>query len=192
MIPFLLFYAYSIFIAHFNGRNIAEDETNFYVYNTWLIVLTHTFLSRGVYKYYDAFINPFLVISLILLVNKFVNIIKSNSEIELDSRKKKTLNILSKILFPMIFFPSIALIYAINWGIMISSRFLHPVWLLFLFVLLSFLLPLQYYRELKMKKNYKQFWRDIKLILSIIWHKIKTISKNLWVKLRFRKKKTED
>ncbi|MHA2256253.1 MAG: hypothetical protein ACXAAM_09280 [Candidatus Heimdallarchaeaceae archaeon] len=31
MIPFLIFYIYSIFVSHFNGKNIAEDETNFYV-----------------------------------------------------------------------------------------------------------------------------------------------------------------
>ena len=192
MIPFLFFYIYSFFIAHFNGKNIAKDETNFYVYNTWLIVLTHAFLSRGVYKYYDAFINPFLVISSVLLINKLTNLIKNNAENAVEGRKKSIKIVISKTLFPVILFSSIALIYAVNWGIMISSRFLHPVWLLLLFVFLSFFFPLQYYRELKMGKNYKQFWRDIKLIFKMIWHKIKIVSKTIWRKIGFGKKKTED
>ncbi|MCG3221449.1 MAG: hypothetical protein H7641_08720 [Candidatus Heimdallarchaeota archaeon] len=192
MIPFLIFYIYSIFIAHFNGRNIAEDETNFYIYNTWLIVLTHTFLSRGVYKYYDAFFNPFLVISSILLINKLVNRVKSNSEHEKNVRKKNILLILSRIIFPVIFIVSIALIYSVNWGIMISSRFLHPVWLLLLFLFLSVLLPIQYYRELKMRKNYKYFWRDIKLIFAMIWFKVKNTTIMIWKKISFRKENKEE
>ncbi|MCG3227202.1 MAG: hypothetical protein H7645_09795, partial [Candidatus Heimdallarchaeota archaeon] len=139
-----------------------------------------------------AFFNPFLVISSILLINKLANLIKTNSEHEKNVRKKRILFLLSKLIFPVIFIVSTALIYSVNWGIMISSRFLHPVWLLLLFIFLSILLPKQYYRELMMRKNYKNFWRDIKSIFSMIWFKVKITTVMIWKKFSFRKENKEE
>ncbi|MHA2256254.1 MAG: hypothetical protein ACXAAM_09285 [Candidatus Heimdallarchaeaceae archaeon] len=98
----------------------------------------------------------------------------------------------SKVIFPVVFIISTALIYSVNWGIMISSRFLHPVWLLLLFIFLSILLPIQYYRELMMRKNYKNFWRDIKSIFSMIWFKVKIATVMIWKKFSFRKENKEE
>jgi hypothetical protein len=182
MVPFLFFYFISIFLGHFNGKDIGENETNFFVYNTWLIVLTHTFLSRGVYKYYDAFFNPFLIICSILLINQLTKKVQLRFDNLKIKKKKKSLTF-AKFIFPLTLVISIVLIYSVNWGIMISSRFLHPVWLLSMFILISFLLPLRYYRELKVRNNYKNFWRDIKLIFKMIWYKIKNLVAKLWDKL---------
>jgi len=46
------------------------------------------------------------------------------------------------------------------------------------------MLPLNYYKELRVGKNYKNFWRDIKQIFKMIWLKIRNVSVNAWKKLK--------
>jgi hypothetical protein len=70
MIPFFFFYLIALIFSYFKGKEIGESETKFTVFTTWLIINTHLFISRGVYKYYNAFITPFLVLSMILLIKE--------------------------------------------------------------------------------------------------------------------------
>jgi hypothetical protein len=70
MIPFLLFYALTVVITYFNGRKIGEKESSLIILSTWILVGTHLFISRGVYKYYNAFLTPFIVISLLVFLDE--------------------------------------------------------------------------------------------------------------------------
>ncbi len=71
-IPFFLFYIIAALIAYFNGKKIGENETYFGVFTTWLILLTHVFIARGVYKYYGAFFSPFLLLGAVMLLDDYL------------------------------------------------------------------------------------------------------------------------
>ncbi|MHA2358529.1 MAG: hypothetical protein ACXABK_07160, partial [Candidatus Heimdallarchaeaceae archaeon] len=145
MIPFLVFYVLAIFIAVLYGEEILEDESKFIIYNSWLVLLIHVFLSRGLFKYYDTFINPFLILAAFIIVDKFVKYIFQKQLSERLTNRKYVRILLVTIFYAFFLLLSIGAISSSNWSIMISSRFLHPLWLLALFTVNSFFLPLKYY-----------------------------------------------
>ena len=169
MIPFLLFYGLGLFVGHFNAKKIGRNDSVFIYYITWLLLIVHTFISRGIFKYYDPFLNPFLVLSSIFFIE---NIIQKMRKIKpINSSKGKSVLESSEPLSNKIFWTIITImwiviligfIYGINWSIMTTIRFLHPVFLLGVTLLLSPLIPSDYYREVFKKESWKQLKEDFK------------------------------
>ncbi len=190
MIPFVFFYTLSILISHFNAKKIDEDETNFIVYITWFFVLIHTFISRGLFKYYDAFFSPFLILTALLLLEKIIQIYqveKISEEVDLpeDEHSRKVLLefYFKKAFFDIVLFitflSSIVIIYYFQWIIMITIRYFHPLLLLVMFLILSAFFPVSFYKSIFVSENYTQFENDIKSIFPAIkdeiivtWNKI--------------------
>ncbi|MHA1464981.1 MAG: hypothetical protein ACTSQ2_07825 [Candidatus Heimdallarchaeaceae archaeon] len=175
MIPFLLTYIVSLFITYFKGKEIGEDESLTIVHTTWIILISHAFLSRGVFKYYDAFITPFIVLLIILYLDKFINFITKKLSKETSIAPNKTMkneknvkitrniwySILQESLFYVLFLGFTALFYYINFVIITNSRFLHPLYLLIIFVLVSVLFPPSIFRSLFEAKSYKMLKKDV-------------------------------
>ncbi len=171
MIPFILFYGFSLFIGHFNGKKLANDDKMFTIYITWVIMITHTFISRGLFKYYDAFFTPFFILSAIVLLNTLIEKLRDyirnrkNKDIltkEENSNSRKFGNVginLLEILSILIFTLGL---YYYSWIIMIKIRFLHPFFLLLLTMFISLLIPGGYYKEIGKKTSYKQLKQDFK------------------------------
>ncbi len=176
MLPFILTYGFGLFVGHFNAKKLGSDDSIFFYYITWLFLIVHTFISRGIYKYYDAFLNPFLIISCILFINNFVdylqNLIIKKKTIEVENKKTIQINAVKQALwFLLVVFLLLSLtivIYYINWIIMIEIRFLHPLLLLGVLMLFSPLLPGSYYKEVFKKTNYKTLKTDFKEFFKYI------------------------
>ena len=171
MIPFILFYGFSLFIGHFNGKKLANDDKMFTIYITWVIMITHTFISRGLFKYYDAFFTPFFILSAIVLSNTLIEKLRDyfrkrkNKDIstnveERSSRKKGNIG---KSVIEIFCILILTLgIYYYSWIIMVKIRFLHPLFLLLLTMFISLFIPWRYYKEIGKKANYKQLKQDFK------------------------------
>ncbi|MHA1302577.1 MAG: hypothetical protein ACTSQE_12080 [Candidatus Heimdallarchaeaceae archaeon] len=183
MIPFFLFYMLSLLIAYFNGKQLFSDETQFLVYTTLVILVTHVFISRGIYKYYDAFFSPFFLLCMILLFSDFLSHIEQKQKKLIVDEEKvgRTFCIIENInmslhsktflynvlLFFYLIFSSFILYY-VDWIIITKSRFLHPLYLLLIFIFLSTMLKGEYYSSLFKKANYKMIWTDIVEIIQRI------------------------
>ena len=182
MIPFLLIYIISLLITYFKGKEIGNDESLFTLHTTWIILISHVFLSRGVFKYYDAFITPFIVLLIILYLDKFIGIgigklRKEPSSVvtkDLKDKKKeeKTQKIwnmvLQESLFYVLFLGLTTLFYYINFIIITKSRFLHPLYLLIMLVAVSVLFPPSIFKSIFEVKSYKMLKGDIILIFQNI------------------------
>ncbi|MCK5141385.1 MAG: hypothetical protein KAQ70_04260, partial [Candidatus Heimdallarchaeota archaeon] len=189
MIPFLLIYIISLLITYFKGKEIGNDESLFTLHTTWIILISHVFLSRGVFKYYDAFITPFIVLLIILYLDKFIGIgigklRKEPSSVvtkDLKDKKKeeKTQKIwnmvLQESLFYVLFLGLTTLFYYINFIIITKSRFLHPLYLLIMLVAVSVLFPPSIFKSIFEVKSYKMLKGDIILICQDIVQFFKNI-----------------
>ncbi len=181
-IPFFLFYIIAALIAYFNGKKIGGNETYFGVFTTWLILLTHVFIARGVYKYYGAFFSPFLLLGAVMLLDDYLfdllnKIIhregksednKENTIEKVDVSEEKVADTKETSFIQSLVttekFKDLALgfsfilccggFYYYTWIIIIKSRHLHPLFLLILFMLVSLLIPQSMYKSLFKKKNY--------------------------------------
>ncbi len=170
MIPFLIFYGFGLFVGHFNAKEIGKNDSVFVYYITWIFMIIHTFISRGIFKYYDAFLNPFLVLTSVILANnlitKFRNYMqnrrKKNQEGEIISSRIGLQKIIWPFLNILLILSLITGIYAINWSTMITIRHLHPAFLLGLLVLISPLIPWSFYKAVFQKKSYKNLKEDFK------------------------------
>ncbi len=171
MIPFIVFYGFALFIGHFNGKKLADNEKVFTYYITWVVLISHTFISRGLFKYYNAFYTPFFILSIIAIANSITNKVenyignrkseKISSEYDDGNSRDfwnfgiKAIEILSILLLTLG-------IYYYSWIIMTSIRFLHPFFLFLLTFGISFLIPWGYYRELGTKNKYRELIQDFK------------------------------
>ena len=171
MIPFILFYGFSLFIGHFNGKKLANDDKMFTIYITWVIMITHTFISRGLFKYYDAFFTPFFILSAIVLSNTLIEKLRDyfrkrkNKDITTkveESTSRKNWHIGKGVLEILCILILTLGIYYYSWIIMIKIRFLHPLFLLLLTMFISLFIPWRYYKEIGKKTNYKQLKQDFK------------------------------
>ncbi len=193
MIPFLLFYGLGLFVGHFNAKKIGHNDSVFIYYITWLLLIVHTFISRGIFKYYDPFLNPFLVLSSVFFIE---NNIQEMRKIQTKNPSKvKPVLESSEPLFNKIFWTIVSFIwiviligfiYGINWLIMITIRFLHPVFLLGLIFLLSPLIPSDFYRAVFKKESYKglkedfkEFFRYIKISFKRFFKRLKNLFKRI-------------
>ncbi len=201
MVPFLIFYALAAFIAYFNGKILGENESYFTIFTTWIIINTHLFISRGVYKYYNAFITPFIILSIVVFLDDSILKLKiriprirkkSSDDKEIKNQKnKKTLIIHQNKPIALAFLISSFLItnglfYYYNWILISNSRYLHPLYLLILFVFISLLIPPVAYGSFTKKSNYKMIKEDVVYILKQI--------KNGYTKLKqkvIKKQKTQ-
>lgn len=176
MIPFLLFYGFTAVFAYFNGKKIGGNESYQIIFATWIIINTHLFISRGIYKYYNAFITPFVVLSLLTFIeeksSKLLRRIKpkkfkhlSDVKMELSTNKENyTLTDVDQISFGIISIALIlvsALFYYFNYILIIKSRYLHPLFLLILFVVISLLLPPSIYLSIFDERSYKMIKTDV-------------------------------
>ncbi|MHA1551390.1 MAG: hypothetical protein ACTSQC_05555 [Candidatus Heimdallarchaeaceae archaeon] len=182
MIPFLLIYIISLLITYFKGKEIGNDESLFTLHTTWIILISHVFLSRGVFKYYDAFITPFIVLIIILYLDKFIGIgigklrKEPSSMVNKDSKGKKKEEktqkiwniVLQESLFYVLFLGLTTLFYYINFIIITKSRFLHPLYLLIILVAVSVLFPPSIFKSIFEVKSYKMLKGDIILIFQNI------------------------
>ncbi|MBY8999737.1 MAG: hypothetical protein KGD64_02375 [Candidatus Heimdallarchaeota archaeon] len=182
MIPFLIFYIISLMVSYFKGHEIGNDESLFTLHTTWVILISHVFLSRGIYKYYDAFITPFILLIIILYLDKLITLLSermkkkpvSNTtdiqEIQKNQLKPKIIwaKILQESLYYLLFFSSVAVFYYFNFIIITKSRFLHPLYLLILFGLVSVLFPPSILKSLFERKSYKMIKQDIVWIFRTI------------------------
>ncbi len=198
MVPFLLIYIISLLITYFRGKEIGKGESLFTLHTTWIILISHAFLSRGVYKYYDAFITPFIVLVIILYSDKFICIVikklrkgpqfASHKDLKGNENEEKTQKIwitaLQESLFYVLFLGLTALFYYFNFIIITKSRFLHPLYLLISFAVVSVLFPPSILISLFEIKNYKMLKEDIVLIFKSILQFFKKIfiQKN-WTKV---------
>ena len=182
MIPFLLIYIISLLITYFKGKEIGNDESLFTLHTTWIILISHVFLSRGVFKYYDAFITPFIVLLIILYLDKFIGIgigklrkepsSVVNKDLKDKKKEEKTQKIwnmvLQESLFYVLFLGLTTLFYYINFIIITKSRFLHPLYLLIMLVAVSVLFPPSIFKSIFEVKSYKMLKGDIILIFQNI------------------------
>ncbi len=189
MIPFLIAFLMGTFMSHFKGKELISDEFNFYIFMNWFLIILHTFLSRGVFKYYDAFLNPFMIIASLLVIDKILSLIREKKcendsavpyqeediTIEQSERNKTKQEILFQSFLLTSFLVSIACLYGINWWFMIIIRFMHPMLLLGLAIVTSVTMPLFLYKSLFAKGNYRQLGKDIKQIFIISFQKLKKI-----------------
>jgi hypothetical protein len=92
-----------------------------------------------------------------------MEILKSETSVEtiLIKIKPKKEKMLSEIMLAPLFLGSCALFYFFNWVLIVNSRFLHPLYLLILFVVLSLLIHPSIYRSLFKASSYKMIWTDI-------------------------------
>jgi hypothetical protein len=79
-------------------------------------------------------------------------------EIEIKFKTKK---IFSDILLIFTFLGSSALFYYFNWILIINTRFLHPLYLLILFIIISLLIHPSFYLSLVKASSYKMIWTDL-------------------------------
>ena len=176
MIPFLLFYGLTALLAYFNGKKIAENESYQVIFTTWIIINTHLFISRGVYKYYNAFITPFVVLSFVvfaedkskLLINrlkpkkfKHLSDIKMNRSTSLDNYSMLDIDRKSFVIISSALVLMSSLFYYYNWVLITKSRYLHPLFLLIFFLVFSLLLAPSIYLSLFEEKNYKMIKTDL-------------------------------
>lgn len=177
MIPFFLFYGFSLFIGHFNGKKLANDDKMFTYYITWIVLISHTFISRGLFKYYDAFYTPFFVLSAVILSNQLIEKtvdyirarkLKNSPNKDLKSTPSENWEFGGRI-FEIVSILTITLgVYYYSWIIMIKSRFLHPLFLLIWTMVISLLIPWRYYKEMGKKGNYKQLLQDFREFFGYI------------------------
>ena len=187
MVPFIITYAFVLFVGHFNAKKIGNNDSIFIYYITLIFVVVHTFISRGIFKYYDAFINPFLILSSILLVDNLtkkihINFNKKNSLSKDPWIKSSRINkeqILVLMLNISLIVILTCIIYGFNWLIMITIRFVHPVFLLSLTILLSLLMPSSYYKEVFKKESYTQLGKDFKEFFKYIGESIVRLYKRI-------------
>jgi hypothetical protein len=169
MLPFIVFYLLIVLFAYFSGKKIGNDECQFTIFTTWIIINTHLFISRGVYKYYNAFITPFVVLSFLVFSNQLASKImkKFESRDVLKKRGTKTrfyerFSLINLFFMLLLFFVSLSsLFYYYNLVLITKSRFLHPFLLLILFLIISILLSPDIYRSLIKKENYKMIFKDL-------------------------------
>ncbi len=189
MIPFLLIYMISLLITYFRGKEIGNDESLFTLHTTWVILISHTFLSRGVYKYYDAVFTPFIVLIIILYLDKSICfVIKklrkdsisavSKGLKDKENKEKTQINwntVLQESLFYVLFLGLTALFYYFNFIIITKSRFLHPLYLLIIFAVVSVLFPPSIFKSLFEAKSYKMLKEDVISIFQNITQFFKKI-----------------
>jgi len=189
MIPFLIVYIISLLITYFRGKEIGKDESLFTLHTTWIILISHVFLSRGIYKYYDAFITPFIVLIIIIYLDKFICIIvkklgkKSSSVVHKDLKGKENeentqkiwIKVLQESLFYVLFLGLTTSFFYFNFILITKSRFLHPLYLLILFVAVSVLFPPSIFRSIFEAKSYKMLKKDAILIFQSVFQFFKKI-----------------
>ncbi len=200
MIPFLIAYLVAVMISYFKGNRIGNDETTFTIFTSWILINTHLFISRGIYKYYNAFLTPFVFLSILVFLDSQISSIldkrkKKLDEIEKEDNEKgkeeisslnRKLTILRHVLLYTSFFLSSAFFYYWNYVLIVRNRNLHPLFLLVLFVLVSLLLSPDLYRSLVEKKSYKMIKDD-----SIeFYHQISKVSEKIQTK--FMRNKSEE
>ena len=182
MIPFLLIYIVSLLITYFRGKEIGNDETLLTLHATWIILISHVFLSRGLFKYYDAFITPFIVLIMILYLDKFISFVIKKLRKEPSSVHNKDLKgkeneekiqkiwitVLQESLFYVLFLGFTTFFYYINFIIITKSRFLHPLYLLIIFMVVSVLFPPSIFKSLFEAKSYSMIKKDILFIFQNI------------------------
>ncbi|MCG3224005.1 MAG: hypothetical protein H7647_06030 [Candidatus Heimdallarchaeota archaeon] len=198
MIPFLLIYVITLLITYFRGKEIGNDESLFTLHTTWMILISHTFLSRGVYKYYDAFFTPFIVLIIILYLDKFICFVikklrkdlisEVNKGLKGKKNKEKTQKnwntVLQESLFYVLFLGLTALFYYFNFIIITKSRFLHPLYLLIFFAVVSVLFPPSIFKSLFETKSYKMLKEDVISIFQNITQLFKKIFYRLKLELK--------
>ena len=176
MVPFILFYGLAAVFAYFNGRKIGNNESYQIIFTTWIIINTHLFISRGVYKYYNAFITPFVILSLLtFLEDKSTILMKrikprkfkplSDLKVELSTSNEnyslRDIDSVSFVVIGFLFILTNVLFYYFSWILITKSRYLHPIFLLILFVVISLLLSPSIYYSLFDGRNYKMIQTDV-------------------------------
>ena len=168
MLPFLIFYGGCLVFAHFNAQEIMKNEENIILYTTWSVLILHTFISRGIYKYYNIYINVFLVLSIIVVSYRIIKYI---------FKREKEFSVKEKIILSFIIFLCYILLTSLFWGenllIMKTQRERHPLILLLVTILFSFNFSLKNYRNLLIKKNYKVLVIDVKSFFIYIYSSTK-------------------
>ncbi|MHA1223600.1 MAG: hypothetical protein ACTSSG_03405, partial [Candidatus Heimdallarchaeaceae archaeon] len=192
MLPFLITYFIAVLMSYVKGKELAENQSLFVNYVGWFFILIHTFLSRGVFKYYDAFLNPFFILMSIVFAYNFRCLIKKifgNEKIKVSEEGIEILTPLERIFYNTFFvFTSLLLLgsfFGLNWLIMITVRFLHPLILLCVLIVLSFLIPLDFYKVLFKKTSYKEFW----VVIKESFIESKSMIKNLFKRVFGKKNK---
>ena len=183
MIPFVIFYALAVIIAYFNGEKIGNNESHQIIFTTWVLINTHLFISRGIYKYYNSFLTPFVVISLLVFFDDVIPRIikktyeysakKTKNQLNIDKSNQKNMDhnnkyfaVIFHISLIITFLGSCAAFYYFNYVLIINSRHLHPLYLLILFVIMSLLIVPSFYFSIFKSENYKMTWNDIKYIYA--------------------------
>ena len=194
MVPFLIFYALAAFIAYFNGKKLGKNESYFTIFTTWLIINTHLFISRGVYKYYNAFITPFILLSILVFLDdsilrlkiKIPRIRKEYSDDkEIKNQNQKNIliihqnNTIALTLLISSFLVTSSLFYYYNWILITNSRYLHPLYLLIMFIFVSLLIPPVIYGSFTKKNNYKMIKEDVVYIIRQLKSGYKTLKKKI-------------
>ncbi len=185
MIPFFAIYVIIVLISYFRGNKIGNDESVNTIFTSWILIGTHLFISRGVYKYYNAFLTPFVILSFLVfldtqissLVSKKMEIRSSEEKKEKGTAKERVFSLkldnFKEMLLFLSFILSCAVFYYWNWVVIVKDRNLHPLFLLVLFVVISVLIPSDLYRSLITKQSYKMIKLDVIEIYkqSIQWMK---------------------
>jgi hypothetical protein len=175
MIPFLISYIFIAFFAYFNGKMLGENESQFTIFTTWIIISTHLFISRGVYKYYNAFITPFVILSFLTFSDQIATSVMKrsiseyqNEEEQINIINSKFFKVYQLILLGFSFIILCSLFYYFNFSLIVKSRYLHPLMLLVLFLVISLLLSQDIYKSIITGEKYKEIPDDLNFIFQQI------------------------
>ena len=196
MIPFIVVYLIAVLLSYFRGNKIGNDETVFTIFTSWVLISTHLFISRGIYKYYNAFLTPFVFLSsLVFLDSQITSMLDKRRKKPYEKNIEKTaevyeelktsdskLTIIGVFLLYGTFILSSAFFYYWNYVLIVKNRNLHPLFLLVLFVLVSLLLPSELYNSLIEKKSYKMIKDDSKKF----YHELIKTKKKIQTKLKHK------
>ena len=143
-LPLLLFVAVSCLVVLLKGKEMKEKKSMFYAYNALFVIGSHMFLTRGIYKYYDPYLFPFVLVALAswgenlftnpdILKNCFSNFRnKINKDKQNNNTKRvetftqiKSSEIIYHVLAALLFVGLIVWIFFLNWWIIFEVKWIH-------------------------------------------------------------------
>jgi len=150
-IPFILFNLICYLTVLLIGPHLSETKSAFYTFNAMFVIGFHIFLSRGNYKYYDAFFIPFVVVA---IAERCQNISK-RKRLDIPIASSYRLNIvfdLGSSLFCLL----IGWIVFLNVWIIIKIKWLHIFYTFLIFLTMILLYDAPMHTALTKKRNYSE------------------------------------
>lgn len=163
MIPFLIALFGACIIAYTHGKQIIRNNEQLLLFTTWLLFLIHALISRGIYKYYSTFFNPFLLLLGVLIIYRRIFLKQQKDKLIVGEQSIIRVRVLKNILCVFLLIILTASIYLFNIIVLVIPRMYHPLLIFCGFIFFSISLGISnpsYFRDLFKKHTYKDFWKE--------------------------------